>query len=142
MKVCLGFELRLKNSSIKYVSYLCTMYGISVLKNMVTLLTIFERNEPIQAEEEVSLAIHTMYFLENLLLNLIIVQQKFTILTKVVIQKSRREVSPVEQYTIDCEYLAYFQPKRNSKKKFNFYFFYKRDIMQLFSADATMFLLM
>jgi hypothetical protein len=29
--------------------------------------------------------------------------------------KSRREVSPVEQFTIDCEYLAYFLPKRNLK---------------------------
>ena len=38
------------------------MYGISVLKKMVTLLTIFERNEPISAEEA-SLAIHTMYLL-------------------------------------------------------------------------------
>ena len=25
----------------------------------------------------------------------------------------RREVSPVEQYTIDCEYLAYFMPQKN-----------------------------
>jgi hypothetical protein len=44
-------------------------------------------------------------------------------------------VSLVEQYTIDCEYLAYFLPKKNSEKNKN----YKRDIMQLFSADATMF---
>ena len=28
---------------------------------------------------------------------------------KVIIQKSRREVYPVEQYTIDCEYLAYLK---------------------------------
>jgi hypothetical protein len=42
-------------------------------------------------------------------------------------------VSPVEQYTIDCEYLAYYEPKTNS-----FFFLYKRDIMQLFSAYATM----
>jgi hypothetical protein len=34
-------------------------------------------------------------------------------------------VSPVEQNTIDCENLAYFEPKK-----------YKRDIMQLFSADV------
>ena len=46
----------------------------------------------------------------------------------------------VEQYTIDCEYLAYFLPN-----KFNFFLknqksiFFKRDIMQLFSADGTMF---
>ena len=31
---------------------------------------------------------------------------------KVNIQKSRSEVSPVEQDTIDCE-LAYFEPKKN-----------------------------
>ena len=36
---------------------------------------------------------------------------------KVIIQKSRREVVPVEQYTIDCEYLVYCQPNRNLKKK-------------------------
>ena len=38
-------------------------------------------------------------------------------------------MSLVEQYKIDCEYLAYFCQKN-----------LKRDIMQLFSADATMFL--
>jgi hypothetical protein len=27
------------------------------------------------------------------------------------------DVSPVEQYTIDCEYLAYFEPKQNLKTK-------------------------
>ena len=45
----------------------------------------------------------------------------------------------VEQYAIDCEYLAYFEPKKNSKRipKKNIY---KKDIMQLFSADTTMFL--
>ena len=32
--------------------------------------------------------------------------------------------------------LAYFEAKKIQKKK---KFFYKRDIMQLFSADATMF---
>ena len=47
-------------------------------------------------------------------------------------------MSPVEQYTIDCEYLAYFEPKKKEKKIR--IFFYKRDIMQLFSADGTMFL--
>jgi hypothetical protein len=47
-------------------------------------------------------------------------------------------VSLVEQYTIDSEYLAYFLPKKNQNKP-NF-FLYKRDIMQLFSADATIFL--
>ena len=47
-------------------------------------------------------------------------------------------MSPVEQYTIDCENLAYFLPNeiKNIYIKKN----YKRDIMQLFSADATMFL--
>ena len=39
-------------------------------------------------------------------------------------------MSPIEQYTIDCEYLAYFEPKT----------IYKRDIMQLFSEDASIFL--
>ena len=39
-------------------------------------------------------------------------------------------MSPIEQYTVDCEYLAYFEPKENYKKK------YKRDIMQLFSSEA------
>ena len=29
----------------------------------------------------------------------------------------RKVVSPVEQYTIDCEYLAYSKGKKNSKKK-------------------------
>ena len=33
---------------------------------------------------------------------------------KVIIQKSRREVSLVEQY--NCEYLAYFLPKKVFKK--------------------------
>jgi hypothetical protein len=32
---------------------------------------------------------------------------------KVIIYKLHREVSPVEQDTIDCEYLAYFKPKKN-----------------------------
>ena len=32
-------------------------------------------------------------------------------------------MSPVEQYTIDCEYLAYFEPKNEN---------YKRDIVRLF----------
>ena len=35
---------------------------------------------------------------------------------KVIIQKSCREVSPVEQEKIDCEYLAHLEPKKNSKK--------------------------
>jgi hypothetical protein len=39
------------------------------------------------------------------------------------------QVSLVEQYTIDCEYLAYFLPKK-----------LRRDDLQLFSADATIFL--
>ena len=38
------------------------------------------------------------------------------------------QVSLVEQYTIDCEYLAYFLPKK-----------LRRDNLQLFSADATNF---
>ena len=46
-------------------------------------------------------------------------------------------MSLVEEYTIDCEYLAYFLP--------NFFFLiqkknYNRDIMQFFGADATMLL--
>ena len=52
--------------------------------------------------------------------------------SKVIIQKSRREVSPLGQYTIDCKYLAYFEAKKKIKK-----IFLQRDIMQLFSADAT-----
>jgi hypothetical protein len=47
-------------------------------------------------------------------------------------------VSLLEQYTIDCEYLAHFYQNNfflNIEKKE-----YKRDIMQLFSADAAMFL--
>ena len=34
------------------------------------------------------------------------------VVCKVIIQNSRREVSPVEQDTIDCEYLAYFERKK------------------------------
>ena len=56
------------------------------------------------------------------------------IITKVIIWKSHSEVSPVKQYTIDCEYLAYFEPKKDNKKFIKIYF------MQLFSADPTMFL--
>ena len=33
-------------------------------------------------------------------------------LDKVIIQKSRKEVSPEKQETIECEYLAYFEPKK------------------------------
>jgi hypothetical protein len=40
-------------------------------------------------------------------------------------------VSLEEQYTIDCEYLAYFLPKKIK------HLFYKRDIIQVFGADAT-----
>ena len=43
-------------------------------------------------------------------------------------------MSPVEQDTIDCEYLAYFVPKEIEKK------FDKRDIIQLFIADTTIIL--
>ena len=50
---------------------------------------------------------------------------------KVIIKKSRREVSPVEQYKIDREYLVYFEPTK---------FYNQIPIMQLFSVDATMFL--
>jgi hypothetical protein len=46
----------------------------------------------------------------------------------------RSRAALVEQDTIDCEYLAYFEPKTNLKKNI-----YKRDIMQLFSADAIVF---
>ena len=38
-------------------------------------------------------------------------------------------------FSRDCEYLAYFEPKTNIKKIKS----HKRDIMQLSSADATMF---
>ena len=38
----------------------------------------------------------------------------------------------LEQDTINCEYLVYFEPKRSD-------FFYKRYVMQLFCADATIF---
>ena len=40
----------------------------------------------------------------------------------------------VAQYTIDCEYLAYFKAKRN-KSKIN----HKTNIKQLFSADDRVF---
>ena len=43
-------------------------------------------------------------------------------------------MSPVEQDTIDCEHLNYFEAKKNNDKKN-----YKRDIMQLFRANATIF---
>ena len=46
-------------------------------------------------------------------------------------------MSPEDQDTIDCEYLAYFEPKKikmyENKK------FYKKDFMQLFSEDTTIF---
>ena len=43
-------------------------------------------------------------------------------------------MSLVEQHTIDCEYLSYLLPISFLIQKKN----YKVDIMQLFSADATM----
>ena len=46
-------------------------------------------------------------------------------------------MSPVEQDTIDCEYLANFEQKQDSEKKY--LYIYKRDIMQIFSADTTIF---
>ena len=33
----------------------------------------------------------------------------YTVAIKVIIYKSRREVSSIEQYTIDCEYLVYLK---------------------------------
>ena len=42
-------------------------------------------------------------------------------------------MSPVEQDKIDCEYLAYFEPKKKFKQ------IYKRDTMQFFSAEDTIF---
>ena len=42
-------------------------------------------------------------------------------------------MSSVQQDTIDCEYLVYFEPKKKLKM-------YEIDIMQFFSADATIFL--
>ena len=40
-------------------------------------------------------------------------------------KKLRREVSPVEQGTIDCKYLAYIVPKKKLKnKKIKFYAFF------------------
>ena len=47
-------------------------------------------------------------------------------MTKFIIQKSHREVSLVEQYTIDCEYLAYFLQKKSKKLKRNPFFDKKR----------------
>ena len=38
-------------------------------------------------------------------------------------------MSPVEQYTIDCEYLAYFEPKKLKKKSL-------KEILCNFSVDA------
>ena len=52
-------------------------------------------------------------------------------MSKVIIQKSRKEVSLGEHDTIDCEYLAYFEQKKIQKNSKS-----KRYIMQLFSADA------
>ena len=43
------------------------------------------------------------------------------------------EVSPVEYDTIDGEYLAHFEPKKIAK------YIHKRDVMQFFSANATIF---
>ena len=48
-------------------------------------------------------------------------------------------MSSVEQDTIDCEYLAYFEPPKIEKKIKNEKF-YEKDFMQLFSADDTIFL--
>ena len=45
---------------------------------------------------------------------------------------SRRAVSPVEQYTIDCAYLA----KKKLKTKL-FFFYIKEILCNFFSADAT-----
>ena len=44
-------------------------------------------------------------------------------------------MSSVEEDTINCEYLAYFEPKTNIKKIKS----HKRYIMQVSSADATIF---
>ena len=49
------------------------------------------------------------------------------------------EVAQGGVFTIDYEYLTYFEPKKKRIKE-NPIFFYKRDIMKLFSAEATMFL--
>jgi hypothetical protein len=57
----------------------------------------------------------------------------------VIIHKSRSEVSVVEQDTIEYVSTAYFEPKKRKKKEDKSNFFYKRDIMQVFSADATIF---
>ena len=57
-------------------------------------------------------------------------------------------MSPVEQDTIDCEYLAYFEPKRNPEKLETRYYAGKLigplldfpvHIMQLLSANAAIF---
>ena len=53
---------------------------------------------------------------------------------KVVIHKSCSDVSLLEQDIIDYVSTAYFHPKQKQNKKTTFF---KRDIMQLFSADAT-----
>ena len=49
-----------------------------------------------------------------------------------------RQVSLVEQNTIDYVSTAYFEPKKVLKKSNKY--FYKRDSKQLFSADAIMLL--
>ena len=48
--------------------------------------------------------------------------QSITIGTKVIIQKSHREVSPVEQYSIDCEFLAYLKFITKSERFFFTFF--------------------
>ena len=56
--------------------------------------------------------------------------------SKVIIQKSRRELSPVKQYTIDCEYLAYILQKKNSNKIQNIF---KLAVRFSFSPDERSF---
>ena len=49
-------------------------------------------------------------------------------------------MSPVEQDTIDCEYLAYFLSQKIKKNKLFLLFLIKGDItIQLSSGDATIF---
>ena len=60
--------------------------------------------------------------------------QEFEVCT-FAMQKHYIKVVQGGVFSRDCEYLAYFEPKTNIKKIKS----HKRDIMQLSSADATMF---
>ena len=63
-----------------------------------------------------------------------------TVDTKVILKKSCLEMSPVEQYTNNCECLAYLRAFFScfGGRSISL-FFLKRDFVQLFSADTTIF---